>query len=108
MDVNLRHNEHFVEDDAWREVAARYEAFLREGDGRRVALLELGVGFNTPGIIRFPFERMVYLNPKATLIRVNRDYPEGFAETAGKIVAFSEDMSSVIAAVAAKKEELTL
>lgn len=106
MDVNLRHNEYFVEDDAWREAAARYEEYVREVDGRQLVLLELGVGFNTPGIIRFAFELMTYQKPNVTLIRVNRDHPDGFRETAVKTLAFSEDMGGVITALSKAVEVL--
>jgi hypothetical protein len=58
--------------------------------------MELGVGFNTPGIIRYPFERMTYHNDNATLIRLNKDEPEGFEETEDKTIAFTEDMQNVV------------
>ena len=96
MDVNLRHNDHFVQDAAWYAASARYEAFILRLEGARLVCLELGVGFNTPGIIRYPFERLVYQSEKATLIRLNRDNPLGFAETAKRTVAFNEDMDRVI------------
>lgn len=96
MDVNLRHNEFFVQDDAWDQSQARYEAFLSGIKNDRIVFLELGVGFNTPGIIRYPFERMVYQNPKATLIRINRDYPVGLNENLQRTVSFDETMSQVV------------
>lgn len=58
--------------------------------------LELGVGFNTPTLIRYPFEQMVYHSPNGLLVRLNRDDPEGFTETAGKTVAFTEDPNEII------------
>lgn len=96
MDVNLRHNEYFVEDAAWDESCHRYETFVEGILHTSVVFLELGVGFNTPGIIRYPFEQLVFQNANATLIRLNRDDPEGFAETANRTISFREDMNLVI------------
>jgi NAD-dependent SIR2 family protein deacetylase len=98
MDVNLRHNNFFVEDENWHESKQRYTAFLENCMGKQVIYLELGVGFNTPGIIRVPFEQLTYQNAKATLIRINRDYPQGAKENAERTIAFTEDMAQVIQA----------
>lgn len=73
MAMNLRCDGYFVEDEAWHEAADRYAAFLESHKGMQVVLLELGVGFNTPVIIRFPFERLARENADYTLIRCNRD-----------------------------------
>ena len=75
MTMNLRSDDRFVEDDGWHEAAARYDAFLRTRNGR-VLFLELGVGFNTPGIIKYPFFRMTAQNPAATYASIN--YGEAF------------------------------
>ena len=97
MDVHVRKNQYFVQDKAWDEAAARYEEFMkRHADSGRVVLLELGIGYNTPAIIRFPFERVVYHNPNATLIRLNAEYPDGPAETASRTISFTENMGEVI------------
>ncbi len=103
MDVHVRKNQYFVQDEEWHQSAARYEDFMsRYADNGKVVLLELGIGFNTPAIIRFPFERVVYRNPKATLIRLNADYPDGPAETASRTIAFRENMNNVIDQLAEK------
>lgn len=96
MDVNLRHNEYFVEDRAWHESSERYQAFLDAIGDAAVVFLELGVGFNTPGVIRFPFERMTYRHPRATLIRLNRDYPAGAEENLQRTISFAEDMHQTV------------
>lgn len=96
MDVNLRKNDLFVQDDKWYEAYRRYEAFLKTAKDERIVLLELGVGFNTPGVIRYPFEQLTYQNPAATLIRMNKEYPTGSKENAGKTIAFDEDMQTVM------------
>lgn len=104
MDVNLRHNQHFVEDEAWRQMAQRYQQFLARTQGKRVVYLELGVGYNTPGIIRFPFEQMTSQNEQATLIRLNRDHPEGAQQNAARTLSFAEDMAGVVAALGDKPQ----
>ncbi|MBI4857470.1 MAG: Sir2 silent information regulator family NAD-dependent deacetylase [Acetobacterium woodii] len=99
MDVNLRHNQYFVQDAAWYAAENRYKKFLETSQGKKLALLEFGVGFNTPGIIRYPFENMTYANQQATLIRFNRDYPLGPTENAGRTISFDEAIDSVVKAL---------
>lgn len=97
MDVHVRKNRFFVEDEAWGKAADRYEAFVREHVlSGAVVLMELGVGYNTPAIIRYPFEEMTYRNPAATLLRLNADEPGGSARTAPQTLAFTENMEEVI------------
>lgn len=76
MEINVRKDRYFVEDDRWRTQARRYDDFLDKTRDKKLVLLEYGVGFNTPSIIRFPFERMAAEFPRTTLIRINKDYPE--------------------------------
>lgn len=73
MTPNLRVDGTFVEDEHWHQQAAAYTQFIRQAADKRVALLEFGVGFNTPSIIRFPFEQMARDFDQATLIRFNKD-----------------------------------
>lgn len=96
MDVNLRHNEHFVQDSSWYDSRERFNAFLDKLEGKPIVCLELGVGFNTPGIIRYPFEKIIHQNKKATLVRLNRDDPQGLPENEKRTISFDEDMSIVI------------
>lgn len=101
LDIHIRKDGYFVQNGDWYAMAANYEAFAAKALRARTVLLELGVGFNTPTIIRFPFEQMVYRNPRALLIRCNREYPDGCRETAGQTVSFSEEMRDVIAGLRA-------
>ena len=71
MTMNLRADDTFVEDEGWRLAAERCEAFLRRHEGLRTLFLELGVGGNTPGIIKYPFWRMTRDNPQATYVCIN-------------------------------------
>lgn len=98
MDVNLRKDRFFVQDAAWDAASERYSTFLRTMRGR-VVFLELGVGFNTPDIIRFPFEQMTYDDPQATLIRMNAHHPAGPKENTAKTIAFTEDMAETVRAL---------
>lgn len=96
MAMHLRIDGSFVENADWHAAQARYADFVEQALRGNTVYLELGVGFNTPTIISYPFEQMVYHNPNGLLVRLNRDAPEGFAETAGKTLAFVEDPSGVI------------
>ena len=78
------------------ELNTAYNEFLKDSDGKKIVYLELGIGFNTPGIIRYPFEKWTYHNEKATLIRLNKDHPEGIKENEDKTIAFTENMQEVI------------
>lgn len=68
---NLRCDERFAEDEGWHQAAERYESFLCGRSGQKLLFLELGVGYNTPGIIKYPFWRMTAANPKATYACLN-------------------------------------
>lgn len=99
MEPNLRKDEHFVQDPAWYEAQRRYHDFLDAHEDGDLVLLEIGVGFNTPGIIRFPFEQFVYTHPRARLVRINRDHPHGPVENRDRTIAFGEDTARVITAL---------
>ena len=70
LTMNLRSDDKFVEDEGWHRAAERYENFLRTRKGK-ILFLELGVGYNTPVIIKYPFWRMTAKNPDATYACVN-------------------------------------
>ncbi len=85
MTTNLRIDDRFVEDGGWQDAAGRYADFVRTRRGQRMLLLELGVGYNTPGIIKFPFWQIAGENPKATYACVNSEEsscPRGIADRA--------------------------
>jgi SIR2 family protein len=71
MATNLRADASFVEDAGWHAAAARYTDYLMHTEGRRTLLLELGVGMNTPGIIKYPFWRMTAERADVTFATVN-------------------------------------
>lgn len=68
--MNLRKDANFIQDENWYRQSEKYEDFLYRSKGKNVVLLEIEVGFNTPGIIRFPFEQMTTDSEKTTLIRI--------------------------------------
>ena len=72
LTMNLRSDNKFVEDEGWHRAAERYENFLRTREGGRILFLELGVGYNTPLIIKYPFWQMTAKNPSATYACINQ------------------------------------
>lgn len=85
MEMNLRCDQYFEEDENWHEAEERFGEFLSECAGQRTVLLELGAGFNTPTIIRFPFEKLMREYKNMSLIRVNMGeavVPESLGERA--------------------------
>ena len=71
MTMNLRADDTFVEDDGWHSASKRYSDFLRRHKDTAVLFLELGVGYNTPVIIKYPFWRMTAANAMATYACIN-------------------------------------
>ena len=71
MAMNLRADGTFVEDEGWHAAAGRYRDFLEAHQDGKVLYLELGVGANTPVIVKYPFWRYTYANPDATYACVN-------------------------------------
>lgn len=96
MEMNLRKDAFFVQDENWYKQSRNYEAFLEKLEDKKVVLLEVGVGFNTPGIIRFPFEQMVFQSQNTCLIRINKDYPQTMLDIQSKTISFGEDVNQII------------
>ena len=71
LTMNLRSDDKFVEDDGWKLACSRYEVFLETHKTGKVLFLELGVGYNTPVIIKYPFWKMTAQNPRATYACIN-------------------------------------
>lgn len=96
LDTNLRRDQYFVEDENWHQAAERYQAVQATASELPLVLLELGVGYNTPSIIKYPFEEITSKQENATLIRINKDYPEASHQNAVKTIAFNEDIGQVL------------
>lgn len=96
MTMNLRADDTFVEDAGWHAAAERYSEFLRRHEGQKILFLELGVGGNTPVIIKYPFWRYTAQNPEATYACIN--YGEAFApnEIAKRSICIDSDIGAVL------------
>jgi NAD-dependent SIR2 family protein deacetylase len=93
---NLRSDDTFVEEPHIQN-QARYVDFVKAARDKKIVLLELGVGFNTPVIIRYPFEAITMQYPSATLVRINAADIEVSASIAEKSICFKEDVGKVLA-----------
>ena len=98
MTVHVRCDQFFVEDEAWHSAANRYYDFLEKSRDKKTVLLELGVGFNTPTIIRFPFEKMVNVWKNTSLVRINKDDVLSMYSSK-RIIAIKDDISAVLNAI---------
>ena len=99
MTMNLRADDTFVQDEGWYEAAERYEDFLRTrrpADGGEVLFLELGVGSNTPGIIKYPFWQMTAQNPNAMYACVNFGEAVCPREIADRAICVNADIGEVL------------
>ena len=96
MEVNLRKDAFFVEDEHWHKLQNNYEKFTNLYKDKKLVLWELGVGFNTPGIIRFPFEDMTRRFDNTTLIRVNDQFVDLSLLIQDKVVLLKKDCKDVI------------
>ena len=96
MTMNLRSDNTFVEDEGWHRAAERYENFLRTRKGQRILFLELGVGYNTPAIIKYPFWQMTARNPDAVYACINQGQAACPQEIARQAVCVDADIGSVL------------
>ncbi len=96
LTVNLRSDNNFVQDNGWDMAAERYGNFLNTRKNQKVLFLELGVGYNTPGIIKYPFWQMTAENPNATYACIN--YGEAVCpnEIEKQSICINEDIGNVI------------
>ena len=96
MTMNLRCDDTFVEDDGWRRAAERYENFLRTRAGGKILFLELGVGYNTPVIIKYPFWQMTAKNPNAIYACINQGQAVCPQEIERQSVCINADIGQVL------------
>lgn len=71
LTMNLRSDDKFVQDEGWYNAAERYRKYISTRKDKRIVFLELGVGYNTPGIIKYPFWQLTSKNPDATYACIN-------------------------------------
>ncbi len=97
MSMNLRADDTFVQDEGWYLAAKRYEAFLEKCMDKRTVFLELGVGYNTPGIIKYPFWRMTAENPRAVYVCINLGEACAPEEIRDRSICINADIGKVLA-----------
>ncbi len=99
MTMNLRCDDKFVQDSGWDEACDGYENFIKEHKNGRILFLELGVGGNTPAIIKYPFWRLTNGNPKATYACVN--YGEAFCpeQIEGQSICINADVGEILSSL---------
>lgn len=96
LTMNLRADDTFVEDGGWHKASKRYSDFIISHQKERVLYLELGVGFNTPNIIKYPFWKMTKSNSNAIFVCLN--YGEAYVppEIAEKSICINDDIQDVL------------
>lgn len=102
MVMNLRVDHTFVQDEGWYRAAQRYEDFLHRRRRGRVLYLELGVGMNTPGIVKYSFWRQVLQNPEARYVCVNQGQSRAPREIAERSLCIDADIGAVLAELNAR------
>ena len=96
MAMNLRVDENFVEDAGWKMAAKRYQDFLHSHKGKHVLYWELGVGMNTPVIIKFPFWRYTDENPNAYYACLNLGEAGCSREISDRSICLNADIGQVL------------
>ena len=97
MTMNLRCDSRFVEDMGWHAAHSRYEKFVSEHKGSHVLFLELGVGSNTPVIIKYPFWKMTAQNEKAVYAVINREKPFLTKQLLRQTICVTGDIGDMLA-----------
>ena len=103
MGMNLRADDTFVEDEGWHAAADRYTDFVRTRSGQNILFMELGVGYNTPGIIKLPFWQMTAANKNAVYACVNLGDTAVPPEIADRAICMDADIAQVIDQLARHK-----
>ena len=96
MTMNLRCDDTFVEDEGWHQAAERYEKFIQDHKKQKMVFLELGVGYNTPGIIKYPFWQMTNKFQHAFYVCLNQGEAYAPAEITRKSVCMNEDIGEIL------------
>ena len=102
MTMNLRCDDTFVQDRGWYAASERYANFLRHHKQGKVLFLELGVGNNTPGIIKYPFWRYTMENPDAIYVCINHGQAYAPLEIAERSICLNADIAFVLSELQSK------
>ena len=101
MTMNLRCDNFFVQDEGWYAAANRYEDFIRRYKDRHILFLELGVGANTPAIIKYPFWQMTAQNTQAIYACINLNEAVCPSQIEKQSICIKADISCVISSIGA-------
>lgn len=96
VSMNLRADDTFVQDEGWKVAAKRYQEFLDKHQKGRVLYLELGVGYNTPGIVKYSFWQMTQQNPQAFYVCINKGEAYVPREIMERSVCINDDIGEVL------------
>lgn len=96
MTTNLRADDRFVQDEGWYAACGRYEDFIRRHEGLKTVYLELGVGYNTPVIIKYPFWKQTAQNENASYVCINLGEADAPPEIKNRSVCIDADIAKVI------------
>ena len=96
LTTNLRADDKFVQDEGWYKASERYSEFIRRHQNLNILYLELGVGYNTPVIIKYPFWQMTAQNPKAVYACINMGDAVCPNEIEHQSICLDADISKVI------------
>lgn len=96
MTFNLRSDDTFVENEGWHKAKDRYEKFINDNKNKKILFLELGVGYNTPVIIKYLFMRLTYMLDNARYVAINNSYDELPLEIKDKGIYLNANLEDVI------------
>ena len=96
MAVNLRSDDTFVEDEGWHAAAQRYLDFVNGHQRGKVLYWDLGIGANTPTIIKLPFMQMTYKNPEATYATINLEEAFTVEQIEDRSIVINGDIGEVL------------
>lgn len=99
MTMNLRSDDSFVEDEGWHAAARRYENFLHTRECQHILFLELGVGYNTPVIIKYPFWQMTVKNPRAVYACINMGEAVCPSEITNRSICIGSDIGAALSSL---------
>ena len=105
MSMNLRSDQTFVEDDGWHQAAERYEKYIQDHKKKKIVFLELGVGYNTPVIIKFVHQEETRKNKLATYACINLYQAFGPDDIKDRSIYIAADCGEVIESLLMSKNK---
>jgi NAD-dependent SIR2 family protein deacetylase len=96
LTINLRSDNHFVQDKGWDDACRRYENFIRHHKDSNILYLEIGVGYNTPGIIKYNFWNKTVSNPMAHYVCINDGDAAAPREIKRQSICIENDIGKVL------------